>query len=114
MNFFIKNFVVVSLFIITSLIISCATPARITNMQIASGGQYCIKTTPLTENILLRNVTGGEETNPLWASKVSNSDFEIALKNSLITSCFYGTEKTAKFIIDVNLEKYNNLFLVFL
>ncbi len=37
----------------------------------------------LKANIAVRDVTGGRETNPMWASQVSSSDFERALEASL-------------------------------
>lgn len=37
----------------------------------------------LAHAMCVRNVTGGEETNPLWASKVNNDGFKTALASSL-------------------------------
>jgi len=40
----------------------------------------------LNHAMCVRNVTGGEKTNPLWVSKVDNDGFRTALGNSLDTA----------------------------
>lgn len=37
-------------------------------------------------------VSGGQGTNPLWTSQVSNADFKTALENSLAAAGYMGTE----------------------
>ena len=67
--------------------LGCAAPARIWQMSISS---VDVKTfegdTPFFENIFIKSVYGGEETNPLWMSKIGNDEFRGALENSLLAA----------------------------
>ena len=52
----------------------------------------------------VRNVTGGESTNPLWASKVDNDGFKTALTSSLDgASLSAASADGCHYPIDVNL-----------
>jgi hypothetical protein len=56
----------------------------------------------LQHAMCVRNVTGGESTNPLWASKVDNSAFQTALATSL-DSAGLSAGGNCGYPIDVNL-----------
>ncbi len=84
-----------------SLLAACATPAEPTSMVVtlpqggfppAFAGAMCV-----------RGVTGGEETNPLWASKVADRDFRDALGRSMAAAGLIGPEAGCRFPVDVNL-----------
>jgi hypothetical protein len=69
-----------SIFVL-AFVSSCASSAKISGMttntaQIGNFGSY-------KNSIAVSNISGGNETNPLWMSKVSNNDFTQALKLSL-------------------------------
>lgn len=51
----------------------------------------------------VRNVTGGESTNPLWASKVDNDGFRTALTGSLGQAGLSAAAGACKYQIDANL-----------
>ena len=57
---------------------------------------------PLVHAMCVRNVTGGEETNPMWASKVNNGGFKDALSASL-DNVGLTAPSACSFPIDVNL-----------
>lgn len=59
---------------------------------------------PLQHAMCVRTVTGGEETNPMWASKVDNKSFQLALDSSLSGAGLSapGTD-SCHYPIDVNL-----------
>lgn len=63
----------------------CASPARIDQMQTDTplAKRVAIEASPLKQSIAIKDVTGGKDTNPLWVSNVSSSDFERALESSL-------------------------------
>jgi hypothetical protein len=42
--------------------------------------------TPLRANVGVKDVSGGEKTNPLWESEIGNDEFRIALKKALDSS----------------------------
>jgi len=56
----------------------------------------------LQHAMCVRNVTGGEKTNPMWASKVDNEGFKAALSSSLDASGLSAAPACA-FPIDANL-----------
>jgi hypothetical protein len=60
---------------------------------------------PLMHAMCVRSVTGGEETNPMWVSKVDNNGFKSALVTSLDSASLLSAADatTCPFPIDVNL-----------
>ena len=47
---------------------------------------------PLQGNVLIAQVSGGEETNPLWTSEIGDQEFMQALEQSLIAAGFYSQD----------------------
>jgi hypothetical protein len=58
---------------------------------------------PLAHAMCVRNVTGGEATNPMWASKVDNDGFRAALAASLDTAGLSAAATSCSYPLDVNL-----------
>jgi hypothetical protein len=58
---------------------------------------------PLQHAMCVRNVTGGEETNPLWVSKVDDKGFRQALSASLDGAGLSAPTPNCVFPIDANL-----------
>src|ERR1700734_324056 len=58
---------------------------------------------PLLHAMCVRDVTGGEETNPLWVSKVDNNGFKAALSSSLDSAGLSAGSGTCAYPIDVHL-----------
>lgn len=81
----LKNILLLSIVGATLLITGCASPARSDSMSIAAAEATRLRTLsgPLKDNIAVREVTGGKETNPAWVSNVSSPDFEAALETTL-------------------------------
>lgn len=76
-----------SLHLMSTLILAlglcgCAAPARIEQMAVSSATTAHPQST-LKGSIATVDATGGSETNPMWASKVSSSAFQRALEDSL-------------------------------
>ena len=63
----------------------CASPARVDQMQIdpSVATRIAAASSALKENVGIKDITGGRETNPMWVSNISSSDFERALEASL-------------------------------
>jgi len=81
----------------------CASSADPGAMVITS--QASAKPFPerLQHAMCVRGVTGGEETNPLWASKVDNKGFQTALSSSLDGAGLTASADKCSYPIDVNL-----------
>ena len=62
----------------------CATPASVEGMVATETTMWRGRApTAIARKIEVTLVTGGEDTNPLWTSEVSNQDFRQALERSL-------------------------------
>lgn len=102
-----KKIILVSTLILSAaLMTGCATPARTDQMAAAITPQQRVLNTPLRNNVAVRDVTGGKETNPMWTSQVGNSEFEQALEMSLRDAGLLAPGKQAgKYTLTAQLEK---------
>lgn len=81
----------------------CATPADPSLMAVGPTPGERKFPEQLVQAMCVRNVSGGEETNPLWASKVGNQDFQNALTTSLTNANLSAPANACKYSVDVNL-----------
>lgn len=90
-----------ALLILLALLAACASPAEPDKMVVtvpqagfppALAGAMCV-----------RSVAGGEETNPLWVSKVSDKDFRDALGRSMTAAGLIAPDGGCRYPVDVNL-----------
>jgi hypothetical protein len=58
---------------------------------------------PLQHAMCVREVSGGEETNPLWVSKVDDNGFKTALTSSLDSAGLSAGSGTCAYPVDVHL-----------
>lgn len=67
------------------VLVGCASPARIEQMQSSApvAVRQAATTSALRQELAIKDVTGGQDTNPLWVSNVGSTDFERALEASL-------------------------------
>ena len=77
-----------------------AAPERMIVAQTASGAPF---PQPFRQATCVRNISGGEETNPLWTSKVGNAEFSQALASSLQNAQLLGVEGSCRYFVDVTL-----------
>lgn len=80
----------------------CATPADPKAMIAAPQAATTPFPQPLVHAMCVRSVTGGEKTNPLWASKVDDEAFKSALTTSLDSAGLIASSG-CQFPIDANL-----------
>lgn len=91
----------------------CAAPARIEQMQVNTSlaTRTAAANSHLKENVALRDVTGGKETNPMWISSVSSTDFERALEASLKDAGLLSQNRQgSKYSLVVHLMKLDQPF----
>jgi hypothetical protein len=80
---------------------SAADPAAMAVTAPAAGPAF---PAPLQHAMCVRNVAGGEETNPMWASKVDDKGFRAAIASSLDSAGLTAPgADSCHFPIDVNL-----------
>jgi hypothetical protein len=97
-----------------ALLAGCAAPARIDQMQVSSPMpvRTAVEKSPLKAEVAVREVTGGRETNPLWVSNVSSSDFERAIEASLRDAGLAAANKQAgKYQLVADLVKLDQPFI---
>jgi hypothetical protein len=90
------------------LMVGCATPARVDQMQVAApmATRTAMAISPMRETITIKDVTGGKDTNPMWVSSVSSSDFERALEASLKDAGLLSPNRQgSKYVLIANLAK---------
>ena len=62
---------------------ACAAPARVENMVAPVIADVPDTRANLVEAVCVTDVTGGQETNPLWTSEVDSDSFRAAIQQSL-------------------------------
>lgn len=86
------------------LLTGCASPARIEQMSVEGSPAQRIAQTPMRNNLAIKDVTGGKETNPMWKSNIGSSELEHALENSLRTVGLLAERQAGRFILTAHLE----------
>jgi hypothetical protein len=107
-----KKLILASAVILSAALLSgCATPAKVGAMSAVATPQQRSANTPLRNNVAVRDVTGGKDTNPLWTSQVGNADFEQALEASLRDAGLLAPGKQAgKYTLTAQMEKIDQPF----
>lgn len=97
-----------STFAVALTLVGCAAPARVDQMQTSSSMETrtAAANSPLKDAITVKDVTGGKETNPMWVSNVSSSDFARALEASLKDAgLLSGNNQASKYMLVAHLQK---------
>lgn len=85
--------IVLLFFILSTVLLSgCASNASVNGMTIKKPMTTSLVSKELKENIVVGQVMGGHETNPLWVSQINNAGFKKALETSLKVTGLYGGE----------------------
>jgi hypothetical protein len=86
----------------------CAAPARIEQMQVepSVASRGVLANSPLRDNVAIKDVTGGKETNPMWVSNVGSPEFERALEGSLRSAGLLSANRqTGRYVLTAHLLK---------
>jgi hypothetical protein len=101
----------------TAFVTGCATPASSSNMTLREADVTQARArTPagLKGSIAIRDVTGGQETNPMWKSNVSSSAFEQALEDSLRSVGMLAADRQGgRYQLVAQLDKVDQPFMGF-
>lgn len=109
---FIKSLVVALIFVMAG----CAAPARIDQMTAAPKSEVVrsIGNSPFKASVAIKEVTGGQKTNPMWKSNVDGKDFEKALEASLkAAGLLTENNETGTYHLIAGLEKMDQPFMGF-
>ena len=82
---------------------ACATSAEPDGMVLRNGPTADAFPAPLRQSMCVRSVTGGQDTNPMWISKVDDAGFRTALVASMSTASLLAPESACKYPLDANL-----------
>ena len=87
------------------LVAGCASPARVDQMAASGQPSQRVAETPLRNNVAIRDVSGGQETNPMWKSNVGGGEFTLALEESLRNVGLLAANKQAgRFTLTAHLQ----------
>ncbi len=88
-----------------SFLIGCAKPAEVQKMVYQRSQPVLMSIdSPIRETIVIENVVGGLSTNPMWKSKVGNSEFREALRRSLDHEGALASDpRDAKYVLNATL-----------
>jgi hypothetical protein len=93
--------------IVGLLIINCAIPARVEKMVISN-----VKSNnKINSEIFINESRGGEITLPFWLPKISNENFTLAIKNSILNSEKFksiSVNQTNNWILDVEITEWDH------
>lgn len=106
-NFFLYG-AIVGLVVIIS---GCASPARIDQMSVAGQPSQRVAETPLRNNLAIKDVTGGKETNPMWKSNIGSAEFEQALEASLRAVGLLADRQAGRYTLTAHLESVDQPFI---
>ena len=100
-----NKFFSILLVTLVTILSGCATSATQNAMAIGIQDIPAKLNTGLKEQINIRSVTGGKETNPLWTSQVDDAGFKGALDQSLLAIGYKSkSAAVAKMQIDAALQ----------
>ncbi len=89
-----------------ALLQGCATPATQQAMAVNYGEAAATTRPELKGAFVVRNVSGGKDTNPLWTSQVDNAGFKQALSQSLaVTGYGAAPGQPGRYQIDAELQQ---------
>ena len=106
-----KNTLWIALAALTALLAGCASGARSTAMV----PQIPALVHQNTDSVSV-SVIGGKKTDPLWASQVSNEDFQNALTQAITNSKLFSTVLpmgSGKYVLEIRLLKLKQPLLGF-
>ena len=95
----------VTVIVVASLLGGCASGARIENMEVAGQPAQRVAPTPLRQQLAVHDVSGGNETSPLWKSNVGNPEFGSALRNSLRATGLLAEGPPARYALNAQLNR---------
>jgi len=108
-NIIIKSAAIISLSVLAT---GCAMPAATENMIIHPAASKIPVSQKYKGAMAVRDVTGGEETNPLWTSQVDNASFKEALEKSLAEIGYNAPDgKKPRYFIDADLRSLDQPFI---
>ena len=92
--------------IVATVLAGCASPAQVDGMMARHIDVTKAAANTQTKNsISINNVSGGNETNPLWVSEVANADFKLALEKSLKDALLLSSAvEDGKYLLEVTLK----------
>jgi hypothetical protein len=85
-------------------LMGCATNASVDQMVYYKQDNKSPKNKFLMHSVSVKQVTGGQETNPLWTSKINNENFRQALVKSLQQANLYNSSIQPRYALNAELK----------
>jgi hypothetical protein len=94
------------LIVLVSILAGCATPATQQAMSVSLQDVTTHLNPNLKGQVVINNVIGGKDTNPMWTSQVDAQGFKGALDKSIAIAGYKANDSSqAKYSIDADLQK---------
>lgn len=87
------------------LLSACATPASVTGMTVNKSYTVASSSSTFRNNLAMKDVTGGDETNPMWKSNIGTHEFEKAIETSLQNAGLLALPQGGTHFLTVHLVK---------
>jgi hypothetical protein len=110
---FLKHVCALAGVVVVLHLTGCATSATPQAMTVKPGTTAAVNP-KLKGALKVGDVTGGQETSPMWKSQVDNPSFKKALQDSLAISGYLATDPAqAKYAVSANLAALDQPFMGF-
>lgn len=99
---------VICLMVSFAFLTGCSMPSNSAYMTVSKADlnpDFVKKKCQYSNNVCIGKVEGGKETNPIWVSTVSNTEYKNALEKSLHNVDFYNPKTEARYLLNAKLEK---------
>ncbi|MFN3582044.1 MAG: hypothetical protein ACK4VV_16400, partial [Pseudomonas sp.] len=101
-----------ALLLFTLILSGCAAPARVDQMAIRPDLPANHQQSPLYGNLVVGQIMGGKDTNPMWVSQVSNEDFRASLQRSLSNAGLLASNAdSSQYELTANLDNLRQPFV---
>jgi len=93
---------------------ACASPAEVQNMTVSPNQlESRVASSQFSGALEISKINGGESTNPLWTSEVSNAAFKKALRDSLQNTGLMSAGSAAKYGVEATLSQLDQPLIGF-
>lgn len=101
--------------LLVGVLAGCAEPAKVSGMTTQNfAGGFIASHPQLQGSMAVGEVTGGQETDPLWTSEVDGASFKAALQQSLLTNALLAKDPaTAPYRVEAHLAALDQPFAGF-
>jgi hypothetical protein len=92
---------------LAAVVTGCASGATSDGMTNREYHEAASANKKLAKSIAIKTISGGQGTNPIWTSQISDEDFRSALAASLRDAGFAADSTDARYVLSAQIEQVN-------